>query len=101
MIFNIPGDAGTVKIGKDTNVGDRCVIHVPTGTTDTRHTVVGSDVYLGSGCVVNGCTIADKAFIGAGVVIGEGALVGASKVEAGSVVAPGTKIPAGQVRSYE
>lgn len=43
----IRGDAGNVSIGKDTTIGERCVIHSPTGTTEARKTVIGSEVYLG------------------------------------------------------
>ena len=92
------GDCENVTIGQDTVIGERCVLHVPTGVDDARKTKVGNDVYLDAGCVLNGCTIEDGAFISASCVIQDGAVVGAaSKLEAGSVVLPGTRILAGQL----
>eukprot|EP01126_Amoeba_proteus_P036244 TRINITY_DN3689_c0_g2_i6.p1 TRINITY_DN3689_c0_g2~~TRINITY_DN3689_c0_g2_i6.p1 ORF type:complete len:239 (+),score=27.55 TRINITY_DN3689_c0_g2_i6:92-808(+) len=90
----IRADSNEVTIGSNTNVGDRCVIHVPTGVLpDLSQTVIGNNVYIGTGCVLSGCEIEDSAHIEAGCKILEGAVVGSqSRIGSGSVVQPQTKI---------
>ena len=81
---------GGIVIGARSNVQDNCVLHVSTN----RGTVVGSDVTIGHGALLEGCEIADGAVIGMNAVVLEGARVGArSLIAAGSTVLAGTQIP--------
>jgi carbonic anhydrase/acetyltransferase-like protein (isoleucine patch superfamily) len=83
------GEQGIV-IGPRSNVQDNCVLHVSTD----RGTIVGSDVTIGHGALLEGCEIADGAVIGMNAVVLEAARVGArSMVAAGSTVLVGTRIP--------
>ncbi len=86
----IRGDESTIRIGKNTNIQDGCVIHSDYGIVAE----IGDNVTLGHGTIVHGCTISDNCLIGMGSVllnrceIGEWSLIGAK-----SLVTMGTKIP--------
>ncbi len=83
-----------ISIGERTSVQDGCVIHVST----KRGTDVGSDVTVGHGAILEGCTIENGAVIGMNAVVLEDAVVGqGSLIAAGSVVTAGLVIPAGVV----
>jgi carbonic anhydrase/acetyltransferase-like protein (isoleucine patch superfamily) len=84
------GDNGPIRIGARTSVQDNAVVHVSEGGS----TVVGDDVTVGHGAVMEDCTIERYALIGSnatllnGCTIGEGTLIAA-----GSVVAQKASIP--------
>ncbi len=79
-----------IRIGARTSIQDNCVIHVST----EGPTLVGDDVTVGHGAVLESCTVGHGALIGMNAVvlqratIGEGALVAA-----GAVVGAGADIP--------
>jgi carbonic anhydrase/acetyltransferase-like protein (isoleucine patch superfamily) len=84
------GDVGRIAIGARTSVQDNAVLH----TTDRIATVVGDDVTIGHGAVLEGCTIERGALVGMNAVVLHEAVVGEEAlVAAGSVVTDGTKIP--------
>jgi len=86
------GDAGAIVIGERTSVQDNVVIHV----NEHEDTIVGNDVLLGHGAVLEGCTIGDGALIGMGAVVLSGASVGKqSLVAAGTVVRENSILPEG------
>ena len=68
-----------LRIGDRTNVQDNVVVHIDSGFPVT----IGSDVTVGHGAIVHGCTVEDGVLIGMGstilngAVIGEGSVVGA------------------------
>ena len=66
------GDTGAIVIGERTSVQDNVVIHV----NEHEDTIIGDDVLLGHGAVLEGCTIGDGALIGMGAVVLSGASVG-------------------------
>lgn len=84
--------ANVIEIGDRTSIQDCCMVHVSLH----RGTIIGNDVTVGHGALLEGCTVGDRAVIGMNAVIledvevGEGALVAA-----GSVVTTGMKIPPG------
>jgi carbonic anhydrase/acetyltransferase-like protein (isoleucine patch superfamily) len=85
------GDVGRIEIGARTSVQDNAVLH----TTDRIATVVGDDVTIGHGAVLEGCTIERGALVGMNAVVLHEAVVGEEAlIGAGSVVTDGTKIPA-------
>ncbi len=85
------GDENSIRIGKESNVQDNCVLH---GTAGTFALEIGSGVSIGHRAVVHGCVVEDACLIGMGAVILDGARIGrGSVVAAGSVVAPGTHVP--------
>jgi carbonic anhydrase/acetyltransferase-like protein (isoleucine patch superfamily) len=80
-----------IRIGARTSVQDNCVVHV----SARGPTVVGAEVTIGHGAVLESCTIGDGALIGMNAVILQRAAVGEQAlVAAGSVVAEGVEIPA-------
>lgn len=84
------GDEGRIVIGRGSNVQDNAVIH----TTTELPTIVGEDVTIGHGALLEGCTIEDGAVVGMGAVVLHQAVVGErAMIAAGSVVTPMTVIP--------
>ena len=53
----VRGDVHFIRIGRETNVQDNCVIHV---TADTNSVTIGDHVTIGHGAVVHGATWVKK-----------------------------------------
>jgi carbonic anhydrase/acetyltransferase-like protein (isoleucine patch superfamily) len=89
------GDVNWMRIGRETNVQDGCLLHV----TDPDHPLeIGSRVTIGHGVILHGCTVRDNCLIGMGAIILDGAVVEeGSLVAAGSLVRMGQVIPAGSL----
>ncbi len=88
------GDVGRIEIGARTSVQDNAVLH----TTDRIATIIGDDVTIGHGAVLEGCTVERGALVGMNAVVLHEAVVGEEAlIAAGSVVTDGTKIPARMV----
>jgi len=86
------GDIGEIVVGAGTNVQDNVVLHAPTGGS----TVIGQNVTLGHGSILEGCIVEDQAVIGMNAVILHGARIGAGAlVAAGSVVGEKMEVPPG------
>ena len=87
----VRGDVNGIRIGAGTNIQDNCTVHV------THHdwpTVIGSQVTIGHGAIVHGCTVGDGALIGMGSRVLDGAVVGErAMVGAAALVPPGMKVP--------
>jgi gamma-carbonic anhydrase len=91
----VRGDVHSIKIGRDTNIQDHCMLHV-TGGRFPLH--LGDRVIVGHRVVLHGCTVHDDTLIGIGALVLDGAVVESGAiVAAGAVVAPGTVIPANRV----
>jgi carbonic anhydrase/acetyltransferase-like protein (isoleucine patch superfamily) len=91
----VRGDVFPIRIGRGTNVQDHATLHVLTGRAATT---VGSDVTIGHGAIVHGCTIGDRVLVGMGAIVLDGVLVGDEcLIGAGAVVTPGTRVPPGQL----
>ncbi|HCV21517.1 MAG: gamma carbonic anhydrase family protein [Arenicellales bacterium] len=75
-------DNDIIRIGERSNIQDNSVVHVDEGIP----TLIGSDVTIGHGALIHGCTIADGALVGNGAVvldfaqIGPDCLVGANSL---------------------
>ena len=77
------GDASHIEIGAGCSIQDTAVIHCASDLP----TVIGSDVVVGHGAMLEGCTIEDGALIGMGAIVLQHATVGAgAMVAAGAVV---------------
>jgi carbonic anhydrase/acetyltransferase-like protein (isoleucine patch superfamily) len=87
----VRGDVASIRIGKQTNVQDGCVIH---GTYQKHSTHIGSRVTIGHLAMLHGCWIGDGSLIGMqstimdGVKIGSHCIVGAQ-----SLVVEGSEFP--------
>ena len=88
------GDFSSIVIGAGSSVQDNAVVHCAAGLP----TVVGRNVTIGHGALLEGCVIEDGAVIGMGAVVLQRARVGSgSMVAAGAVVREGQEIPPGVV----
>ncbi|MEE4024715.1 gamma carbonic anhydrase family protein [Gordonia sp. PKS22-38] len=76
------GDAGTITVGRRTNIQDGTIIHC----TPMDATVIGEECVVGHNAHIEGATIGDHCLIASGSVvlngstIGRGAIVGAGAV---------------------
>jgi carbonic anhydrase/acetyltransferase-like protein (isoleucine patch superfamily) len=86
----VRGDNEPITIGDRSNVQDGCILH-----TDMGHPlVIGSDVTLGHGAIVHGCTIEDGALVGMGAIVLNDAVVGRNAVVgAGALVTERQIVP--------
>jgi carbonic anhydrase/acetyltransferase-like protein (isoleucine patch superfamily) len=88
------GDFSSIVIGAGSSVQDNAVVHCAEGLA----TVVGRNVTIGHGALLEGCIIEDGAVIGMGAIVLQRARVGSgSMVAAGAVVREGQEIPPGVV----
>lgn len=95
----VRGDLNFVRLGLNTNVQEKAVIHTVETLESGFPAVVdiGEHVSVGPGCVLTSCTVENNVELGAGTVIAEGALVEKnSKLAPGTYVAAGMRIPAGE-----
>lgn len=84
-------DKNTIRIGERASVQDNAVLHC----NEVRGTVLGPNVTIGHGAVLEGCRVGEYALIGMNASILDGVVIGAGAlIAAGSVVAEGTVIPA-------
>jgi len=86
------GDVSHIEIGAGCSIQDTAVIHC----ASELPTVIGADVVVGHGAMLEGCTIEDGALIGMGAIVLQHAHIGAgAMVAAGAVVSVRTEVPAG------
>ncbi len=85
------GDVSRIEIGAGASIQDNVVIH----TAADRLTLIGEEVTVGHGAILEGCTVERRALVGMNAVVLRNAVVGEEAlVGAGSVVTDGTVIPA-------
>jgi len=90
----VRGDVESITVGRRTNVQDNCVLHADRGFP----LLLGSDVTVGHGAILHGCTVGDNTIIGMGAVVLNGARVGKNCiVGAGALVTQNTVIPDGSL----
>ena len=91
----VRGDQEPIHIGARTNLQDGSVVHTSKGIADTW---IGENVLIGHGCIIHGCRLEDRAFIGMGSVVLDLSVVEAGgMLAAGSVLTPRKRIPSGQL----
>lgn len=91
----VRGDDHFIRIGEGTNVQDGSIIHV---FKDAHPTVIGTNVTIGHGAILHGCTIEDDSMVGIGAIVLDGAVVERGAiVAAGAVVSPGKRVPRGEM----
>lgn len=90
----VRADVNFIKIGKNTNIQDLCMLHV----TELNSLTIGENTSLGHSVVLHGCKVGNGCLIGMGAIILDGAEIGDnSLVAAGSLVTPGKKFPSGSM----
>jgi carbonic anhydrase/acetyltransferase-like protein (isoleucine patch superfamily) len=88
------GDSSHIEIGAGCSIQDNAVIHC----ADDLPTVIGADVVVGHGAMLEGCVVEEHALIGMGAIVLQRARVGASAmVAAGAVVGEGGAVGAGML----
>jgi len=93
------GDIAEIKIGKNTTIGDRAVIHVSSKPpNDVKFpAVIGNNCIIEHGAMIHACNLEDGCKVESGAMVLDGAIVGKdSIVGAGSLVVPGQNIPSGE-----
>lgn len=90
----IRGDCGSIKIGSETAVEDNCVIHSGSPASPLADVVIGSQVIIGHGAVINGRYIGDNVLIGMNAIVLHDSEIGSGCIiAAGSLVEQGKVIP--------
>lgn len=86
----IRADGDAIRLGARSNLQDNAVIHADPGFPTT----IGTDVSIGHGAIVHGCTIGDRVLVGMGATIMNGAVVGEDTlIGAGTLISEGVSIP--------
>jgi carbonic anhydrase/acetyltransferase-like protein (isoleucine patch superfamily) len=90
----VRADKDRIVIGDRSNIQDNCVVHTSKGFPVT----IGTDVSVGHGAILHGCTIGDQVLIGMGAIVLNGARIRrGSVIGAGAVVKEDADIPANSV----
>ena len=90
----IRGDFGSIKIGRNTNIEDNCVIHSGTPSSPDGDVSIGDRVLFGHGATMNGRKIGNNVLIGMNATILHDAEIGSfCIIGAGCLVMQGMKIP--------
>ncbi|MCR8842945.1 gamma carbonic anhydrase family protein [Paenibacillus sp. SC116] len=85
------GDLAPIIIGESANIQDGVIGHVNTN----QPLIVGSEVSVGHGAIIHGCTLGKGTLIGMGAIVLNGADIGEyALIGAGSVVTENKSIPA-------
>ncbi len=79
------GDVFAIRIGRNSNVQDCCVLH---GMRYKYGVILGDWVTVGHSVTLHGCAVGDRCLIGIGSVVLNNARIGE-----GSIIAAGTVIP--------
>jgi gamma-carbonic anhydrase len=89
------GDANFIQIGRRTNIQDGTIVHVDPGEYAT---IIGDDVTIGLACIIHGCKIEDRGFVGMGAVVMNGAVIESDgMLGAGALLTAGSRIRAGEL----
>ena len=90
----IRGDTDAIRIGRQTNIQDLCVLHADAGFP----CIIGDRVTVGHSAIVHGAIVEDDVMIGMRAVVMNGAKIGAgSLVAVGAIVLEGMEVPPGSV----
>ena len=93
------GDVNTIKIGDNTSIGDRSMIHC-SGLKSDFSTTIGNNVQIRPGAIVHGATVEDNCIIGEGAQIMDGSKIGKnSRLLPGAIVSGNKIIPSNEIWS--
>jgi len=86
------GDDNAIRIGRDTNIQDLCMIH----SAERYPCLIGDEVTVGHRAIVHGSKIASRVLIGMGALILDGCEIGEeSIIGAGSLLLQNSSFPSG------
>ncbi|HEY9278450.1 MAG TPA: gamma carbonic anhydrase family protein [Eoetvoesiella sp.] len=87
---SIRGDNAAIKIGRNSNIQEGCVLHVDSGIPLTIH----ENVTVGHQAMLHGCTIQEGALIGIQAIVLNNANIGRNcLIGAGAIIPEGRVIP--------
>jgi carbonic anhydrase/acetyltransferase-like protein (isoleucine patch superfamily) len=90
----VRADMEDISIGAGSNIQDGAVVHADPGYPAR----IGSNVSVGHGAVLHGCTVGDGSLIGMNATVLNGAVIGAgSLIAANALVLEGTEVPPGSL----
>ncbi len=95
----IRGDVNSIKIGKNSNIQDHCMLHVshknatkPNGSP----MVIGDDVTIGHHVTLHGCTIGNRVLVGINSIVLDDVIIEDDvMIGAGSLVPPRKRLESG------
>jgi carbonic anhydrase/acetyltransferase-like protein (isoleucine patch superfamily) len=88
------GDYSHIEIGEGSSIQDNAVIHC----ADDLPTVVGRDVIVGHGAILEGCVVEDGALVGMGAIVCQRSRLGAAAMlAAGAVLSERSEISPGML----
>ncbi|MES0020903.1 gamma carbonic anhydrase family protein [Mesorhizobium sp. M0036] len=89
------GDDNTIQIGARSNIQDGSVIHIDPGEFDV---VIGDDVTIGHSCLIHGCHLEDRAFVGMASTVMNGCIIEPDGVlGARSLLTSGKRVKSGEL----
>lgn len=94
------GDVNHIRVGARSNIQDGTVVHCDSDFDGSGGypTIIGEDVLIGHSCMIHGCTIEDRGFVGLGAIVMNGGVIESeAMLAAGAMLTPGKRIPAGQL----
>jgi carbonic anhydrase/acetyltransferase-like protein (isoleucine patch superfamily) len=88
----IRGDVAPIRIGRETNIQDGCIIH----SDHQPGVIIGDRVSIGHQVILHGCEIQDGTLVGMGSIIMDDAVIGKNCiVAAGSLVTSNSRFEDG------
>ncbi|MGH9467290.1 MAG: gamma carbonic anhydrase family protein [Terriglobales bacterium] len=91
----VRGDVNAIRIGRESNIQDLCVLH---GFKGKYSVMIGDRVSIAHAVCLHGCVIEDDCLIGIGAIVMNGARIGSgSIIAAGALVPEGMQVPPGSV----
>ena len=91
----IRGDVNYIRIGKQTNIQDGCVLHV---SRETFPLIIEDGITVGHNVTLHACTVRSRCLIGMGATVMDGTEIGEdSIVGAGALVTNKTVVPPGSL----
>ncbi|MCK4089043.1 gamma carbonic anhydrase family protein [Acinetobacter radioresistens] len=95
----VRGDVNSIRIGKNSNVQDHCMLHVSHKKADKPEgspLIIGEDVTIGHHVILHGCTIGNRILIGIKTVILDDVIIEDDvMIGAGSLVPPRKQLESG------
>ena len=96
---SIRGDMHWIRVGARTSVQDGCVLHITHAgpyNPEGWPLEIGSDVTVGHGAILHGCTVGSRVLVGMAATIMDGAVVEEEVVvAAGALVTSGKRLRSG------
>jgi len=95
----VRGDVNSIRIGKNSNVQDHCMLHVSHKKADKPEgspLIIGEDVTIGHHVILHGCTIGNRVLVGIKTVILDDVIIPDDvMIGAGTLVPPGKVLESG------